>query len=81
MQLTNKWLDLTMASDSGTGDGSSVDYVVSNDLKTQNSVWVSVDGLLKTITSDYTVNVSTNTITFTTAPAVAQKINIKYIRG
>lgn len=79
--ITNDWVDLSFASDSGSGNGSTVDFVTTYDLKSQNTVWVTVDGLLLTITTHYTVTVATKTITFVTAPVAGQKITIKYMRG
>lgn len=78
--ITNDWLDLSYASDSGTGDGVTTDFVTTYDLKSQNTVFVTLDGLLLTITSHYTVTVSTKTISFITAPAAGQKITIKYAK-
>lgn len=80
MILTNDWLELLYASDSGTGTGSVTDYVVTYNLKSQNAIWVTLDGLLLTITTHYTVTVGTKTISFVTAPAAGQKITIKYMR-
>lgn len=80
MILTNDWLELLYASDSGTGNGSTTDYVVTYNLKSQNAIWVTLDGLLLTITTHYTVTTGTKTISFVTAPAAGQKITIKYMR-
>lgn len=79
-RLTNEWLDLTFASDSGTGNGSTTDYVTTYGLYSANGIWVILDGLLLTITTHYTVNTGTNTISFVTPPANGQKITIKYIK-
>lgn len=80
MILTNEWLDLSFASDSGSGNGVAVAFVTSNDLHSAGSVWITLDGLGLTITTHYTVTLATNTITFVTAPASGQKINIKYMK-
>jgi hypothetical protein len=80
MKLQSEWVDLTFANDSGTGNGSTSSFVTTNDLYSANAIWLSLDGLLLTITTHYTVNVSTNTITFVTAPANGQKISIKYMK-
>lgn len=77
----NKWVDFLFASESSVGDNTTTDFITTYDLKTQNSIWVIVDGLTRTITTDYTVNLGTKTISFVTAPALGQKITIKYIRG
>jgi hypothetical protein len=78
--ITNDWLDVSFASDSGTGDGSTTDFIVTYDLKSAFTIWVTLDGLLLTITTHYTVTVGTKTISFVTAPAAGQKITIKYMR-
>jgi len=78
--VTNDWVDLSCASDSGSGNGVTTDFVTTYDLKSQNTIWVTLDGLLLTITTHYTVTVATKTISFVTAPAAGQKITIKYFR-
>jgi hypothetical protein len=78
--VTNDWLDFSLASDSGSGNGSTTDFVTTYNLKSQNAIWVTLDGLLLTITTHYTVTVATKTISFVTAPAAGQKITIKYAR-
>lgn len=78
--VINEYNSLDMASDSATGNGSTTDYVTSSNIKSTIGVWVSVDGLIRTITTDYTVTLGTNTISFVTAPASGQSINIKYFK-
>lgn len=80
MILTTDWIDLQWVSDSGTGNGTATDFVLSEYPKTSINIMVSINGLKKTFGVDYTVNLSTKTVTFTTAPAVAQKINCTYLK-
>ena len=79
MQLTNIWLDISFATDSGTGNGSSTEFVTTYDLKTSNTIWITVNGLTRLLGIDYTIDLETNKVTFTTAPATAQKIIIRYM--
>lgn len=78
--LTNEWVDLEMVSDSGTGNGTATDFVTSQNIKSTVGTTVAVDGLIRKITTDYTVDLNTNTIAFTVAPAVGQSVNIKYFK-
>ena len=57
-----------------TGDGNAVSYTISNGL-TVSSVIVALNGVLQTPTSDYTV--SSNVLTFTSAPAANEAIQIR----
>lgn len=79
MKLTSEWIDVTFASESGAGNGSATDFALTYTPKSNNSIWVTVNGLQKIITVDYTVDLPSKTISFVTAPAVAQTINVKYL--
>jgi hypothetical protein len=79
--LSNEFLDLSYASDSGAGDGSTVDFVTSSKIKGTSTTSVYVNGIKKFLTTHYTINLSNHTITFVTAPALGQKINITYAIG
>lgn len=70
----------TNESSSFTGDGSATDFVVSyTDTTHPASInEVSVDGTVKTITTDYTYDSSTGKITFVTAPSEGASIVAKY---
>ena len=57
-----------------TGNGSTVNYTVSSGV-TVSSVLVTLDGVLQTPTTDYTI--SGTTLTFTTAPASGVAIQIR----
>jgi hypothetical protein len=57
-----------------TGDNSTVNYTVTNSA-TANSVIVSLNGVVQTPISDYTV--SAGTLTFTSAPTAGQAIQIR----
>lgn len=79
--LSNEWVDLTCVSDSGTGNGSTTDYVLSSEIKSLNGLFVYLNGLLQLYTTHYTANLGTKTVSFATAPAAGQKINIRYLRA
>ncbi len=66
--------------DTASGNGSTTVFNLSGKLQTQNSLVVTVNGLRREITTDYTVNVATSQVTFVTAPAIAQKIQFHYIK-
>jgi hypothetical protein len=51
------------------GDGSTTTFSLGDHPGTLGSVTVAVDGVIKKLTTDYTVNVGNKTITFLTAPA------------
>jgi hypothetical protein len=78
--LKNDWVDLEMISDSGAGNGTTVDFVTTSNIKSSNSTLVFVDGLLRNITTDYTISLVTDTVSFVIAPAYGQKINIRYFK-
>ena len=78
--LANEWVDLEMVSDSGTGNGVTTDFVTSQNIKSTVGTTVFLDGLARKITTDYTVTLATNTISFTSAPAAGQSIVIKYFK-
>lgn len=59
-----------------TGDGTEDDFVVTAKPTTLNKV--TVDGAIKTITTDYAYTASTGTITFTVAPATGKAITAYY---
>ena len=59
-----------------TGDGSSVNYTLSQAVVTANELFVFVAGVPQTPNDAYTA--SGTTLTFTTAPAVAAKIVVRY---
>ena len=50
------------------GDGTTTTFGIGDHPGTIGSITVSVDGVVKKLTTDYTVNVGAKTITFTTAP-------------
>lgn len=57
-------------------DGSTLTFDIGLDILEQQSVLVYVNKVKKNIDTDYTVNLSTNTITFTTEPAVDSVVEI-----
>ena len=59
------------------GDGSETTFSLAEHPGTLGSVTVAVDGVIKKLTTDYTVNVSAQTITFTSAPANGSLITTK----
>lgn len=69
---------LDFSHDVFSGDGSTVAFVTTLAMRSAEAVWVYVDGLCQTLTTHYSVTVGTKTITFVTAPALGQSINIKF---
>ncbi len=64
----------TVSNDTFDGDGSDTTFTLSNSAST-NTVIVTSNGVVQVPTTDYTV--SGTTLTFTTAPAVGDKISVK----
>jgi hypothetical protein len=60
-----------------TANGSNATYSMGATPGTLASIMVSIDGVTQRVTADYTVNVSDQTITFTTVPSVNSIISIK----
>jgi hypothetical protein len=59
------------------GDGNTTQYAIGDFPGTLGSVTVTVDGVIKKLTTDYTVDVANKTIAFTTAPAALSVISTK----
>jgi len=59
------------------GDGLTTTYSIGDYPGTLGSVTVAVDGVIKKLTTDYTVDVANKTITFTSAPASLSVISTK----
>jgi hypothetical protein len=59
------------------GDGSTTTYSIGDYPGTLGSVTVAIDGSIKKLTTDYTVDVANKTITFTSAPASLSVISTK----
>lgn len=78
MKLKGKYIDDIFISNSGTGDGATVTYTLSNTPHSQTSIDVFLNGIRQKLTTDYSVNLGAPSITFTTAPANAQEIVITY---
>ena len=76
--LTNTWLEFGTASDSGIGNGSAVDYVLAQKPVNILDPIVSLNGVKRRYTTDYTINLGTKTVSFVVAPSVGQTINITY---
>lgn len=79
-KLTGKYLDDIFVQDSGSGNGATTTFSLSQTPQSQTSINVFVNGLKQRLTNDYTVNLGAGEITFVTAPANAQEINITYVR-
>lgn len=79
-KVTGEWVGNVFTSDITVGDGIDTEFTLVDDLQSVNSLDVFVDGLRRRITTDYTVNLSTSTVTFTTPPATAQVIQFTYIK-
>lgn len=78
MKLSNLYLEFSTASDSGIGNGSAVDFVLSQTPKSTLEPLVTLNGIKRRYTTDYTINLGTKTVTFVDAPAAGQTINIIY---
>jgi hypothetical protein len=63
--------------DTFTGNGSTVDYTLTDTPASANAILVIVSGLVKTRTTDYTV--SGSTLTFTSAPASSAPILVVHL--
>lgn len=61
-----------------TGDGSETDFVLTDKPAKANITSVKVDGVAKTIDTDFTYDESTGTITFGTAPANTKVVAVEY---
>jgi hypothetical protein len=59
------------------GDGNTTEYAIGDFPGTLGSVTVTVDGEIKKLTTDYTVDIANKTITFITAPANLSVISTK----
>jgi len=75
--VTGEWLADFFQVDTGSGNGSTVTFAASAKFAKANAIWVYVDGVKRT---DYTVNMGASSVTFTTAPALGQSIELKYIK-
>mgnify|MGYP006078254917 FL=1 len=64
----------TLTNETFNGDGSDTTFTLGNSAST-NTVFVSLNGVVQVPTTDYSV--SGTTLTFTTAPVVGDKINVK----
>ena len=81
-KVQSKWTQLSsdFVQNTASGDGSTVAYNTSSNIFDDDAVWVTVNGLMQTKGTHYTVTLP-NTITFTTAPANAQSIVVKYLKA
>jgi len=78
MKLTSSWVDLSFVSESGTGNGSATDFDLTYTPASVNSIFVFIDGILQLLTTHYTVDIGNKKVSFVSAPAAAQKINVRY---
>jgi hypothetical protein len=62
------------------GDGSTVTFSLTQSA-TAESILVSINGVIQTPSVDYTTSSGPNTITFTTAPAAGDVIQVRYVVG
>lgn len=79
-KVSGEWIGNVFTSDITVGDGVEDEFTLVDDLQSVNSLDVYVDGLRRRITTDYTVNLGTSTITFVSPPATAQVIQFTYIK-
>lgn len=68
-----------LRSDSFTGTGAQTAFTLTYEPRSILNMWVSIDGLTQTPTTDYTV--STTTLTFLTAPPLSSQIFVKYAQN
>lgn len=76
--LSNLYSDLSTASDSGTGNGSTTDFVLSQKPVNTLDPVITLNGIKQRYTTDYSITLSTKTLSFVTAPAIGQVINATY---
>ena len=77
-KLSGKYLDPnSFKNNTSTGDGSTVNYVLTHEPASAEMLTVSVNGL---ITNDYSLTKATKTVTFNTAPALGQNLIFTYIK-
>jgi hypothetical protein len=71
----------SFTTDEFTGDGSTTAFTMSETPPHANSILVIVDGIVQKVTTNYTV--SSNTLTFTSAPDASAEIEVKHmgVRG
>lgn len=62
----------------GAVNGTNTVFTVAHEPLENDSVEVYLNGLKKSVGSDY--NISGSTITFTTAPVLGQQVRVSYIR-
>ena len=74
-----KWTSITHAKETASGDGSTVLFNLVSTPNSDEAVAVYVNGIYQDETADYTI--SGAAITFVTAPALAQDISFKYLKG
>ena len=65
-----------IVSNNYNGDNVTTTYNMGADALKEGSVIVKINGIIKKITTDYTLDFDNNTVTFVTAPLVNTKINI-----
>jgi hypothetical protein len=69
----------TFTTDTFTGDGSDVTFTLSDTPANADSIMVFVDGILQKVATNYAL--STNVVTFTSAPDASADIEIKHMGG
>ena len=74
-KVKGQWVADNWQTDAAVGNGSTVIYSLSQTIAQVGSLQVYVNGIL---VSNYTY--SAGAITFTTAPALAQNIRVRYIK-
>ena len=79
-KLIAKYIDDIFVQDSGSGNGATVTFTLSETPHSITNVQVFLNGLKQTLTDDYSVSLAGPSVTFVTAPATGQEININYIK-
>lgn len=79
-KLAGKYLDpSSFANDSATGNDVAVEFILTNAPASDKMLTVSLNGIISKLTTDYSL--TTQTVTFITAPKKGQNIIFTYIKG
>ena len=77
--ISGVWSDDSVE-DAGYGNGVLTSYSVNYPMINASKVDVYLNGIIQEYTTDYTLDLTLNKVNFVTAPALAQRIQIKYYK-